>query len=245
MVPGDTTLLVINALREAATNACKLSDFLKAPKAVHFMRYGAARRLLMMWHSYRNIVVYTAQPDRVRPLSGDESNDLTRDLNVIYININGVLDNFAWSLLHERVPEKAQKLHHRDIGLFKPCITRDASFTTLAKVVRDHETWYREVTKRRDPVAHRIPLTVPPSVLSTPEETAAYQRLYEDHRRAADRLDFDGAARAMAQMEGIGRFSSCFMHDPAEGKESLYPTLPKDIGHVIELFEAVEKYLLG
>src|SRR5271155_498122 len=100
----------MDALRDATINANRLSDLVKAQKAAHFMRYGAARRLLMMWHCYRNVVVYTSPPDRVEPLSGEESGDLTRDLNVIYINIRGVLDNFAWSLLHERASEKLEKL---------------------------------------------------------------------------------------------------------------------------------------
>ncbi len=213
--------LIMDALHDATINTVKLSGLMKAQKAVHFVRYGAARRLLMMWHCYRNVVVYTAPPDRVKPLSGEDSLDLTRDLNVIYINIRGVLDNFAWSLLHERAPQKAAKLPAAQIGFFKPCISGDPCFAALAKVIERHEPWNKLVTKRRDPAAHRIPLSVPPQVI-TPEEAPLYQGLYDDYQRAAERLDFAGAESAMARMEAIGRFSPYFMHDPEEGVEFLF-----------------------
>jgi hypothetical protein len=237
------SLLVMDALRDAAINAGKLSDLMKVQKAGHFMRYGAARRLRMMWHCYRN-VVHTAPSDRVKPLSGEDSGDLTRDLNVIYINIRGVLDNFAWSLLHERAPEEAKELEPQQVGFFNPCIVRDSRFAVLAKLISEHESWHRDVKKRRDPAAHRIPLTVPPQII-TPEEAALYQRLYDESQNARGRLDFAAAENAMDRMEAIGRFSPCFMHDPEEGVQFIYPTVPEDIGHVVDLFNAVEKFLLG
>jgi hypothetical protein len=238
------SLLVLDALRDAAIDAAKLADLMKAQKAVHFMRYGAARRLLMMWHCYRNVVVYVAPPERLEPLSAEESADLTRDLNVIYINIRGVLDNFAWSLLHERAAEKAEKLKLGYIGFFKRCITADSCFGSLVKVIRDHQTWNEDVTKRRDPAAHRIPLTVPPQVIM-PDQAALYQGLYDESQQALGKLDLAAAENAMDRMETIGRFSSCFMHDPEGGIELIYPTVPEDVAHVIELFKAVENFVLG
>jgi hypothetical protein len=239
----DFSLEVFKPLRDAQTDAIRIAGLVKNPKASHFLLFGAARRLRMMWYCYRNVVVYTAPPDRAEPLAGDEFDDLTRDLNVIYINIRGVLDNFAWALLHERDPERVKTLKPSAIGLFQPCIMKAASFTKLAEGIREHNSWNTDLTTRRDPAAHRIPLTVPPQGV-TPAEATHLVKLWGDYTKAMQGPDLPSANDALNRMETVGRFVPCFWHDPDESPIPIYPTVPEDLGHVIVLLYAVERFLL-
>src|SRR4051812_4727408 len=59
-------LAVFNPLRDWATTAIELSDELKNQNATFYMKYGAGRRLRMMFYAYRQII-FTADPKRSEP----------------------------------------------------------------------------------------------------------------------------------------------------------------------------------
>jgi len=187
----------------------------------------------MMWHAYRNVVIYAAPPARLEPLSGEESGELTRDLNVIYFNIRGTLDNLAWALLHDYAEENL-KIPPARIGLFNSCITGDPRFKPLSQALDAHRDWNRDLADRRDPSAHRIPLTIPPQFL-TPEEGPRYEELVNEALQAAGGLDFARADEKFEQTEHIGQFHPYFIHDIEKGIIPIYPTLPEDVGHLVEI----------
>src|ERR1700736_3179833 len=93
------SLVVKNALNNAETSAVMIAQNL-SEQARYYILYGAARRLGMMRVSYCDILRCIAT-DRTEPLASDEAATVERDLNIIYINIRGVLDNYAWCLLHQ------------------------------------------------------------------------------------------------------------------------------------------------
>jgi hypothetical protein len=227
-------------LPQTIGRSIELSKLMNANGAIYYLRLGAARRLLMMWHAYSN-VLHVASLDRKEPLTSEESRQLTQDLNVIYVNIRGTLDNLCWALLHEHAPDKLT-LPPSEVGLFKSCL-KDKSFNSLATLIQTHRSWSQEVQSRRDPAAHRIPLTVPPQFVTAPE-AAVYEGLYRDYVQTASDLNLDEAEATGQRMSAVGRFDPCFMHDPKEGLIPIYPTVPDDIGHVIDLFRAVDAFLV-
>lgn len=236
------SLEVMDALRDAAVAlSSQVSGRARTTGGVQYLRYGAGRRLLMMWHAYQNVVGCSTPPRRVKPLSADESGELTRDLNVIYLNIRGTLDNLALALLHEYAQEKLKKIHPANIGLFKSCITADARFDRLSPVLNAHCSWNLDLAERRDPSAHRIPLAIPPQVL-TPEEGSRYEQLVNEYLQAARDLDFAGADEKLKQTERIGRFSPYFIHDIEKGPIPIYPTLPEDVAHIVEICRDVGNF---
>lgn len=236
------SLEVMDALRDAAVALSnEVSDRARTVGGMQYLRYGAGRRLLMMWYAYRNVVVYSAPPRRRNPLSDDESGELTRDLNVIYFNTRGTLDNFAWALLHEHAPDKLE-IHRAKIGLFNSCIIQDVRFGQLSPALNAHRDWNRDLADRRDPSAHRIPLTIPPQVLK-PEEGPAYAQLVNDAMRAAANLDFADADEKFKQSERIGQFRPYFLHDIENGPIPIYPTLPEDVAHLVEICRDVVNFL--
>ena len=80
------------------------------------------------------------------------------------------------------------KLPPMKIGLFQRCILEDSQFAQLTPSIVAQADWNSDLKNRRDPVAHRIPLAIPPQVL-TPAQSSEYQRLSEEHGAAAPKHD--------------------------------------------------------
>jgi hypothetical protein len=232
-------------LHDSLMRSIQLSYLMKERKAMQYMRFGAGRRLSMMWYAYRNLV-QTVPPDRTEPLTSDESHELIQSLNVIYLNIRGLLDNLAWALLYEHAPDRAAKLIAKPqrVGLFQSCIVEDGCFGSLAREIQAHKEWNADMKDRRDPSAHRIPLYIPSQAL-TPEEAANYQKLGEKYSKGVGSLDFDAGNAALDEMERVGRFVPYFLHDPDDGVIRIYPTVPDDVGHVLQLMDAVDAFLVA
>src|SRR6266446_915961 len=159
------SLVVHDALRDAQVSAVTIAPMLVNEQARYFINYGVGRRLRMIWVSYRGLLALV-QTDRKEPLSLDDVGAISRDLNVIYINIRGVLDNLAWCLLHEVASDQIRNLDPVKVGLFSPALMNDSNLISLKVRLEEFSTWHRELKCRRDPAAHRIPLSVPPAILN-------------------------------------------------------------------------------
>jgi hypothetical protein len=235
-------LSVMDGIREAQWRSVALSDVVQVPNARYHLRFGAGRRLRMMWTGWRS-VMGIAGDGRTAPLNSEESDELTEAVNLLYINIRGVLDNLVWALLYEHAPETAATARPAAIGLFAPGIVNDQRFTDLAHGLREHEGWHVDVKNRRDPAAHRIPLYVPSQVV-TPDEAEMREKLMGESWAAAARKEFDVAENSRRQADALGTFHPVISHDPDAGAIALFPTLPDDLGHVVEVFIAVDAFLV-
>jgi len=234
------SLQIQDALLDALTRVTQLSSVVREKSARDFLLFGAGRRLNMLWYSYRALIG-TVHPGRSEPLSDEEGRDLTRDINVIYMNITGALDNFCLALLHEYAPENLNLSPHK-LGLFQEVVTADDRFIFLREILLIHSEWDRDVKKRRNPSAHRIPPYVPSQVV-TKEEAEQYSKLMNGYWGKVAGKDFDAAEQILRQTEKIGRFTPIFMHDPSKGAFPIYPTAPDDIGHLLTVFAGVEAFI--
>ncbi|MGH7030563.1 MAG: hypothetical protein ACREE9_01020 [Stellaceae bacterium] len=228
------------AALNAITSSVQLSYRLKIERAQNFVRFGVTRRLEMIWHAYSDLIS-TADPKRESPISYDESVRLMADLNLIYINIRGVLDNLSWALLHERGSDKIST-NPRGVGIFLPCIVRDRRFASIHAEIQEHDAWDREVKRRRDPAAHQIPLVVASQFLNQ-DQAEAYRKLEDELPSAFVARDWEAADAIMERQRDMGRFLPYFTHDPEDGLIPIYPTTPEDIGHVVERFRIVDAFL--
>ena len=254
--PGDETwlyaerhaqdgqaLYVFDPLQELMLHAIETSKSLTNADAQNYMRYGAGRRLGMMAHAYREIYAI-APPAQENPLSHDDEQSISRDINILYLHTRGVLDNFAWSFLHETNAPKAERIVAEDKGrmkvdLFHPQFKQLCpAIATIEADINTHRDWNADVKARRDPVAHRIPLYVPPAVIAE-EEEATYSALSQQHLDLAVAHDFEGSQAAVAKLDTLGKFRPVFMHDPAEGTIPIYPTVPTDMAHIIRISHTV------
>lgn len=235
------SLVVQDALRDLLLAAIGVLPALSRDQAKYFIRYGVGRRLRMMWVSYREILACIT-PNRPEPLSLDDVGSVSRDLNVIYINILGVLDNYAWCLLHEIGTPETKGLSPASVGLFSPKLLADANLGKLKPIVQQFQKWHAELRNRRDPVAHRIPLSVPPAVLS-PEEIGRYEDLERLAIEAVNHRDFARAEELHSAQSKIGTFIPCFVHHPDEGPTPIYPTVPQDIANLIKIVKQLHAFL--
>lgn len=236
-------LVVFNPLRDWFHKALSISEKLTDKNAKIFMKYGVGRRLSMIFHAYRHITTI-ADATRTWPLIHEEQQDLSRDLNVLYMHTRGVLDNFAWCLLHERHSNTASALNPYDVGLFSPKYRiKCACFAEIEKEIDSHKAWSQDLKDRRDPIAHQIPLYIPPSELSE-REGVVYKGLWQRYAQEIAELRLDDAGNTLGEMDRIGRFVPRFLHNPNQPPVPIYPTVPEDMAHLMEIGDVVEKALV-
>jgi hypothetical protein len=225
--------VVQNALNDAQTSAVMTAQNL-SEQAKYYILYGAARRLGMMRVSYRGILRCIAT-DRTEPLAPDEAAAVERDLNIIYINVRGVLDNYAWCLYHQTTTDQTRKLAPVQVGLFSKKFMADPNLANLKPKLSGFSAWHTDLKNRRDPAAHRIPLFVPPACLN-PEEQERYAAL--DTQIFATKSEREREV-LNAQQRKIGTFMPCFVHHPDNGRTPIYPTVPQDIANLIKIINLV------
>jgi hypothetical protein len=239
---------VVDSIRELHETTALQSDFLR-PEARFYLLYGASRRAKSIWSSLRRLL-YLIDPSRSDPPPRDEVSEASQCLNVIYIDIRGLLDNLAWALLKGFADDKAQSLGPTDIHLFSGKFLKLIPLIGLLDLSDEFREWHRDMKERRDPAAHRIPLSVVPALLG-PSEQAKYRELYQQFqgelnsaarswREGGDpKVRFKRADELSNELENIGTFFPLFSHHPEEGAIKIYPTVPQDVGMLVKLSRKV------
>jgi hypothetical protein len=242
-------LCVWDALRELIVPVISLASIAEPTAAHEYLRYGLGRRVRSIWLAYRNFHA-TVPPNRTQPLSVDDATEVSNDLNAIYINIRGALDNFAWCLQYAFVGAASKA---NDIGLFYDRFLGQPEMPDLRSLISEFKDWDKEFKLKRDPAAHRIPLSVIPAIhtsLSLQEFQAVEDQISSKLRlasqeAAAKNYDvsqrlFDEVKHLRKKQERIGSFYPKFEFDPAMGPIDVYPTLPEDLG----VFVVISRRLL-
>jgi len=242
-------LSICDAIRDIHFDAATLSHSVKNPEANFHMRFGIARRAKFIWLSIRG-VLGLVMPDRTEPLPHDEVEKIARDLNVIYINIRGTLDNLAWLLLDLFASDKTRNLPPVKISLFGNEYLKDGNLADIAKFIKPYEDWNGELSGKRDPAAHRIPLSVIPAIIDS-ETKDEYQRTMEEYNNMIGDAFRDSANWEIAEpkfekahalhekLESIGKFAPLFVHHPDEGAMKIYPTVPQNIGQLVRITRGI------
>ncbi|MBE2190808.1 MAG: hypothetical protein IAE63_01370 [Alphaproteobacteria bacterium] len=193
----------------------------------------------MIFYAYQTIT-HIAYPERADPLLYEEQMELSKDINVLYMNIRGVLDNFAWCYMYERSPELEKKLSYNQVGLFSRKFRKLCDpFSEIESAIKVHDSWERELATRRDPVAHRIPLYVPNAAL-TEQESGRYRQLNDEFLAESSILAFDKSDVAFDAMYNIGIFHPHFIHNPDDPSIPIYPTIPNDLAHLTRIEKTLE-----
>ena len=236
-------LCVVQAALDIQTDACLLFPKLKNKTAVTNLRFGIGRRTKQIWLGLRTLLD-VVHPEHTDPLPRESVEEVSRDLNVIYINIRGTLDNLAWCLAGEFGSEDVEKLNPMSVYLFGRDFLKSDGLKEFADFLGTFMDWSRELKERRDPSAHRIPLSVPPAILdkAAQEEYKRLQVIHDETLKAAyathddqeKRLELLQKANEISdEQSGLGFFRPVFGHDPADGYMPIYPTVPQDIGQMI------------
>ena len=232
--------VVASSLIDTADRVMVVLHTLRTKDAHHYFRFGLLQRLMMIYRAFCRILDSTP-PDREEPLAQEETDQTAADLNSIYINLRGALDNVAVTILHEA--------HFGTLNVFDENLATLFWKTTLAVIpepfktdLLQHRAWNKELKDRRDPVAHRIPLSVPPAIISK-SYGDEYHKLNESLWQLAGSGEFETAFTRLNEIERLGRFIPFFLHHPKDGYVALYPTVATDLAHMLAIVNIVNNFL--
>jgi hypothetical protein len=159
----------------------KQDAFTSANARRHF-KEGFVRRHYML-QSSRLFLDKQCSQSRKEPLSPYEATDSAIHLNAYYLNLRGALDNLAWVLQYEwqllaDISEDGWR-GRQVCNLFGPrfLTALKSQHPELASVLEQHGTWARELAELRDPAAHRVPIYVPTSVITSQEQVDKFRRI--------------------------------------------------------------------
>jgi hypothetical protein len=113
------------------------------------------------------------------------------------MNAFGAVDNMAWIW----VSENSLKIGRMDIGLGPKCAVVRSS---LSQEMRDYlarqDDWFAHITDFRDALAHRIPLYIPPFIVSE-ENDPVYEALEVRKLETNDSDEYDQLCAQQAKFE--------------------------------------------
>jgi hypothetical protein len=162
----------------------KRNAFTNANAQRHFNE-GFVRRHYMLQSSRLYLCHYWSR-GRKEPLSPYEATDCAIHLNAYYLNLRGTLDNLTWVLQYEwqllaGVSEDGGR-ERQACYLFGRVffVALKSQRPALAFVLEQHGDWARELANLRDPAAHRIPIYVPPSLMTTQAQVDEFSEAQAD-----------------------------------------------------------------
>jgi hypothetical protein len=127
-----------------------------------YATHGFLRRFDTMHHCIEKVFEILPPEQDQRP-TNTVLLDTAAYIQSFVMNVFGALDNLAWIL----VSEKPLKIGRRDIGLGPKCaIVRGSLSQEMRDYLAGQDKWFAHVTDFRDPLAHRIPLCIPPFIVS-------------------------------------------------------------------------------
>ncbi|WP_284775417.1 hypothetical protein [Agrobacterium sp. lyk4-40-TYG-31] len=232
---------VNTALDELIMDAALLASTELKHDAENHLRYGVLRRLRMISTAFRRFQALVP-PDRTVPLTLPQSDDVARYLNSIYIDILGLMDNYAWTLAHQLGNSDTLMAAKMQIGLFKRILARDPAIGAVIKEIRSFRDWEKEMKERRNPAAHRMPLYVP-SAAFTPEDATTYSRLGGEASAALHEQNYERYKVLQEAQQRVGTFIARFLHDPSGPVHDIYPTVSSDIGNAVLIGRLVQMFL--
>jgi hypothetical protein len=259
---GMHALMVTDAIRDVAFDAVILSQRPLERDAVFHLRFGVAHRTKFIWLALRRLFEI-APPERTDPISLDDVETLASDLNVIYLNIRGTLDNLAWTIRAQNPSQATAELRDQHMDLFGERFLAAVGKDNLRVELEPFRAWYGDLKSRRDPAAHRIPLSIPPTLLDEPAQQE-YAELDRQHAAAMNEavaasrkenserprtiaeaheigLLFEQARSIHERRQKVGRFPGLFLHHPDQEAMSIYPTVAEDVRNLVAIARLVTR----
>jgi hypothetical protein len=158
--------------------------------------------------------------------------------NSIYINIRGLIDNISWILRYDylsgTVRQESVYINNKS---FRKMLN-DVGYN--CQVFDEFISWLYELAQKRDPVAHRLPLYIPPKIITKNEDMEKAKQLLvlaENNMEIGNREWITN----LAQSKSIGTFYPVFIIDDVEtGKLEfidIYATMKNDFDMINKLIK--------
>lgn len=180
-----------------------------------FGQQGFARRLQSLKRCIERL--YEILPPE---LEDHPNSDVRHDAELIVqafvFHIFGAADNLAWIWVCEKNVRRANgaELAESAVGIRKDAVRR--SFTARFRELLDQRAgWLEYLESFRHSLAHRIPLYIPPYIVTHANE-AAYRELDNRMAQAAARGDFVERENLKAQQKELTSFRPWMQHSYVE-----------------------------
>lgn len=200
-----------------------LSRIYRSGRGREFAVHGFCRRLASMARAID--LVFEKLPPELSDIPDRPTvTDATIAIHSFVLNAFGCLDNLAWIWVCEKpvLAANGNELPSLKVGLGPKCADVRASFSQeFVGYLDSRQVWVDNYLKGfRDSLAHRIPLYIPPYII-TPERLADYTRLEEESAEALRNLQLDNCERLQAEQKELGIWRPWMTHSVSEKSPSV------------------------
>ncbi|MBI5119902.1 MAG: hypothetical protein HZA67_02780 [Rhodospirillales bacterium] len=185
----------------------------KSHRAEEFAREGFSRRLMTMLRCVERIFELLP-PEETEPPEDDVRSDATINLQAFVFNVFGCADNLAWVWAFEKGRKHADgsEIPDRHIGLRKVNKSVRESFSSEFQIyLASRDDWFGYQENFRHALAHRIPLYIPPYIV-TPENEGFYRKLGDQMNEAMRRKDHERWNQLSDEQDALGKFVPWMTH---------------------------------
>jgi hypothetical protein len=241
----EDDLAAMGQRRDEVLNAL-LSRRYQIPRAWEFAAHGVSRRLRIMTHCIDN-VFGVLPPARDDHPSMDELTDAVVYIQAFIFNAFACIDNLAWIWVCEKklTTEKGEPIPADKVGLGKKCkLVRRSLPIELRNYLKSLDVWFDHLENFRHALAHRIPLYIPPYVLT---EKTAYQLLEAQKAKARRRGNEAKYMQLDAKQKALTRYQPEMIHSMSDNSKRIvfHPQLLSDFKTICELSLKVDAALDG
>ena len=155
--------------------------------------------------------------------TNEELSDANINLQAFVFNVFGSVDNLAWIWVYEKPVMKNDGLPipNEWVGLRKTnTLVRDSFTPEFLEYLNEFDEWFVHLDNFRHAVAHRIPLYVPPYVI-TKDKEAAYWDFEDRKTEAFNRGALDDHDSLSAEQDALGVFTPIMTHSFIEDAKSV------------------------
>ena len=135
-----------------------------------------------------------------------------------FLNVAGCLDNLAWIWVFETDlrAKDGKGIDPRSVGLGESYWYVRKSFTRpFRKYLSSRRKWFRHIAEFRDSAAHRIPLYIPPYIISE-SNTPKYNQLSQECVETLKSGDHKKYDELRAEQKRLGKFLPWVTHSHTE-----------------------------
>jgi hypothetical protein len=207
----------------------------KDTHAEEHARHGFSRRLGTLIRAV-NLVFDLLPPELDAIPERDTVVDATIAIQSFVLNTFGCLDNLAWIFVHEKGVTKPDgtALDTQSVSLGSKAVRARFS-DEFSAYIDSRDEWFKAIKNFRDALAHRIPLYIPPFIV-TPDVVNEYNRLEHASGDAMRAMKFDEYDRLQAEQNKLGLFRPWMTHSRTENAHVIvfHPQLLADFNTVDE-----------
>ncbi len=182
-------------------------------KAREHAQHGFSRRLETMARCIDNTFM-TLPPDNEDFPEKEDLLDATINIQSFVFNAFGCIENLAWIWVSEKglTKDDGSPIPKGWVGLGKKNKLVRRSFSPeFLEYLKTWDAWFNHLENFRHALAHRIPLYIPPYVVSGDNE-AAYQEIEDCKQEAFARMDIAEHNRLSAKQKALCVFRPWMMH---------------------------------